>query len=164
MKPKTWIVADTIISPLGYSSKENLDNILAGGTGIGLVDDVKISPDPFYAARLADETPSKDALTKLERITIRAVQDVIARSSIPVDRTVFILSTTKGNIAFLEEGQPDHPRIHLPALAEFIGGKFGFRRSLVVSNACISGVMALLVGKRMIDSGEADHVVIAGVD
>jgi 3-oxoacyl-[acyl-carrier-protein] synthase-1 len=160
----TWIAADTIISPLGYSSKDNLNNILAGKTGIDRIDDAKISSEPIYAARLTDDASSHEATTKLERITIRAVEDVVARTSVPADRTAFILSTTKGNISFLEEGQPNHPRLHLPALAEFIRNRFGFRRSLVVSNACISGVMALLVGKRMIDSGEVDHVVVAGVD
>jgi 3-oxoacyl-[acyl-carrier-protein] synthase-1 len=161
---RTWIAADTIISPLGYSSKDNLDNILMGKTGIDQINDGKISSEPFYAARLKDDLPSNKEMTKLERITIHAVEDVVTKTSVPADRTAFILSTTKGNIAFLEEGEPDHPRIHLPALAQFIGSRFGFRRSLVVSNACISGVMALLVGKRMIDSGEVDHVVVAGVD
>ncbi|HTF21164.1 MAG TPA: beta-ketoacyl synthase N-terminal-like domain-containing protein [Chryseolinea sp.] len=163
MKRKTWIVADCIVSPLGYTSADNFDNILAGRTGIDLVADETLSPEPFYAARL-EKKVTTGGMTKLESITSQVIADVIEQTAVPTDRSVFILSTTKGNIGFLEEGQPDHPRIHLPALAQFLGDQFGFKRSLVVSNACVSGVMALLVARRIIASGEADHAVVAGVD
>ena len=163
MKRETWIAADSIVSPLGYTSAGNFDNILAGKTGIRLVTDESLSSDPFFAAHIGTVDKVGD-MTRLESITAQAIADVIEQTHVPTDRSVFILSTTKGNIAFLEEGKPNHPRIHLPALAQFLGNLFGFKRSLVVSNACISGVMALLVARRIIASGEADHVVVAGVD
>jgi 3-oxoacyl-[acyl-carrier-protein] synthase-1 len=163
MKRDTWIVADSIVSPLGYTSAENLDNILAGSTGISLVTDESLSAEQFYAARIAT-VDKVGEMTRLESIAAQAIASVIEQTKVPTDRSVLILSTTKGNIGFLEEGRPNHPRLHLPALAQFLGDQFGFKRSLVVSNACISGVMALLVARRIIDSGETDHVVVAGVD
>ncbi|RYY23295.1 MAG: hypothetical protein EOO04_14495 [Chitinophagaceae bacterium] len=35
---------------------------------------------------------------------------------------------------------------------------------IVVSNACISGVLAVLTAKRLIESGSYDHAVVAGAD
>lgn len=163
MKRETWIAADSIVSPLGYTTEENFDNVYAGKTGIGLVEDGSLSSEAFYAARITRAVASGE-MTKLEAIAAQAIANVVKQTPVPANRTVFILSTTKGNIAFLEEGKTHHPRIHLPALAQFLGDQFGFKRSLVVSNACISGVMALLVARRIIASGEADHAVVAGVD
>lgn len=163
MKRDTWITADCIVSPLGYTSTENFDNLLKGKSGIDRVHDHTLSPEPFFAARMRFD-PTGDEMSLLESITVKAIDDVMLRAAVPARNSVFILSTTKGNISFLEEGKSNHPRIHLPALAQFIGDKFGFKRSLVVSNACISGVMALLVARRIILSGEVEHVVIAGVD
>lgn len=163
MKRRTWIVADSIVSPLGYTTRANVDHILQGHSGITNISDETLSAVPFYTSRISGIEDNEYA-TRLEEITFIAVDDVVRETGIDASRSVFILSTTKGNISFLERGQPDHSRIHLPALAKFVADRFGFKRSLVVSNACISGVMALLVARRIIDSGEVDHVVVAGVD
>jgi 3-oxoacyl-[acyl-carrier-protein] synthase-1 len=37
-------------------------------------------------------------------------------------------------------------------------------RPVVVSNACISGVLAILIGSRMIRSGQYDHIIVTGAD
>jgi 3-oxoacyl-(acyl-carrier-protein) synthase len=42
---------------------------------------------------------------------------------------------------------------------------FGFyHQPLVISNACISGLLAILTAKRLIASGQYDHAVVAGAD
>jgi 3-oxoacyl-[acyl-carrier-protein] synthase-1 len=46
-----------------------------------------------------------------------------------------------------------------------VAGYFGFvNQPIVVSNACISGLLAILVGKRLIQSGQFENAVIAGAD
>ncbi len=158
------MAASSVVSPLGVSTSENYDNIRNGKSGISLIDDSRLSPVPFYCAGIAGGQAEENDLTRFEFFCVQAIRDLLAGLSLPVDRTVFILSTTKGNISFLEEGRPDHPRIYLHNLAEFLAGKFDFKKHLVVSNACISGVMALLVGKRMIGEGQYDHALILGAD
>jgi 3-oxoacyl-[acyl-carrier-protein] synthase-1 len=160
---KVWIVSDCVVSPLGNTTLENYQNVQCGTSGIGLIEDHELSAVPIHCARLA-ESAAEASATKLETISISAIRSALSAVTIPISRTLLILSTTKGNINFLEEGQPSHPRIHLHATAAFLAEKFGFQKHLVVSNACISGVMALIVGKRMIDAGKCDHVVIVGVD
>lgn len=160
---KVWIAADCVVSPLGSTTLENYTNLQKDISGVGLLDDPALSPEPFYASRIPD-TVFDSSVTKFEYISSRAIEQVIAQLTIPRDRSLFILSTTKGNISFLEQGQPDHPRIHLHAAAACLAQRFGFEKYLVVSNACISGVLALIAGKRWIESGRYDHVVVAGAD
>lgn len=160
---KVWMAASTVVSPLGSSTAENYENIRAGISGISLIDDASLSAVPFYGGRI-NEHSTDPTLSKFEFICSQAIERLLESIFLPLDRTIFILSTTKGNITFLEEGVPDHPRIHLHALAGFLARRFGFQKYLVVSNACISGVMALIVGKRMIHSGQYDHAVVVGAD
>lgn len=160
---KVWIAADCVVSPLGNTTLQNYQNLREGNSGIHFIDERKLGPEGFYGARIRGLDQDGE-LTKFESICCQAIQQVMDLAVIPVDRTIFILSTTKGNIAFLEEGLPKHPRIHLHAVAGFLAGKFGFKKYFVVSNACISGLMALIVGKRIIASGQYDHAVVVGAD
>lgn len=78
------------------------------------------------------------------------------------ERTLILLSTTKGNIGLLN-GDP--AKCDLNDTAEVVGKYFGAaNRPLVISNACISGVSAIVVASRLIRSGEYDHVFVAGFD
>jgi len=160
---KVWIAADCVVSPLGSTTNENYQNLRKGNSGIALISDQHLSAAPFYAGRIEGDFPDT-SLTKFEEISIQALSSVLGQLDVPREKTIFILSSTKGNIGFLEQGQPSHPRIHLPAVATFLAQKFGFVNSLVVSNACISGVMALIVAKRMLDGGVYDHAVVVGTD
>jgi 3-oxoacyl-[acyl-carrier-protein] synthase-1 len=83
--------------------------------------------------------------------------------SLPGDKTIFILSTTKGNIDLLAS-DPDHPRLSLHATSRHLANRFGFMHHIVVSNACISGVLALIVAKRFLENGQYDHAVVVGAD
>ena len=108
--------------------------------------------------------------TKFEQLLIASITDVLPDTAIdPKDkRTLLIISTTKGNISLLENNEYDaelKKRIALPSSARMIAEYFGFtNQPVVISNACISGIMAIITGKRLIQSGQYDHVVVAGAD
>ena len=51
---KVWMVAESIVSPLGSTSKANFDKLRQGISGIALVDDPKLSPGPFYVGAIPD--------------------------------------------------------------------------------------------------------------
>ena len=65
-------------------------------------------------------------------------------------RTGFILSTTKGNISLIEnnsDGIVPEERISLNTSAALIAKKLGFQNEpLVISHACISGLLAMITG------------------
>lgn len=71
-------------------------------------------------------------------------------------RTAFILSSTKGNI---EEN------ISLADSAQRIANQLGIdAKPIVVCNACISGLSALILGNRLIDSDLYDAAIVCGCD
>ena len=160
---KVWIVADSIVSPLGSTTDENYANVRKGVSGLQLIQNSALNPTPFFGG-IIEDIKSDPMASKFEAITEKVIHQLIEKFPLDVDRTIFILSTTKGNINFLEEGRPDHPRIHLHETAAYLAARFGFKKHLAISNACISGVMALLVGKRMIEAGQYDYAVVIGAD
>lgn len=160
---KIWIVADSIISPLGSTTQENFDNLRRGISGLRLIDDENLNGASFYGGKtnhIGNDTSS----SKFEILCQATLQALLSKCTIDPERALFILSTTKGNIGYLEEGQIDHPRIHLPQTADHLAATVGLKNTMVISNACISGVMALMIGKRMIENGKYDHAVIVGAD
>lgn len=160
-----WWGPDSILSALGFGTRENMEAVRAGRTNLSAWHDgtpvCRIDPERF--AQLAAERAVAE-YTPAERLALLTLGEVIARSGVsPADeRTLILLSTTKGNIGLLN-GDP--AKCDLNDTAEVVGRHFGAaNRPLVISNACISGVSAIVVASRLIRSGEYDHVFVAGFD
>jgi 3-oxoacyl-[acyl-carrier-protein] synthase I len=160
---KVWIVADSIVSPLGLTTEENYENIKKGISGLRVIQNNNLNPSPVYGGFVGNVAQGAST-SKFEELSKNVVQQLIAKVPVEADRTIFILSTTKGNISFLEEGRGDHPRIHLHETAAYLASIFGFKKHLVISNACISGVMALLVAKRLVENEQYEHAIVVGAD
>lgn len=96
------------------------------------------------------------------------------QSAIRIDpsRTGLVLATTKANIAALERISDGHPcsaaaRRHLQTdlLAADLADKFNAHGPVqTVSNACVSGLIAIMQGAKLIQRGDADAVFVLGVD
>lgn len=157
---KVWAVSDCIVSPLGSSTTENFRHVSHGYSSIK---PVTIAHNKVLAG-VVEEIEAEEELTAFENICFQALSQLISESKLDPSKTLLILSTTKGNIDLLEKKQPDHPRLHLYSVAEFIRQRFEFHRQLVISNACISGVLAIIIAKRYIQSGKYDDVVVLGAD
>jgi 3-oxoacyl-[acyl-carrier-protein] synthase-1 len=173
-----YLSADNIITSLGFTTGDNAANMLADKTGILLKEDVHMSPGPFYASLVdtsllhekfaAIDDPWK--YTRFEQLAICSLKDALSRANFdPADPgTLFILSTTKGNIDLLEktkERKFGKERIYLWNTAQLIQGFFKFRNQpVVVSNACISGIQAIMTGARLMRAGFFENIVINGTD
>jgi 3-oxoacyl-[acyl-carrier-protein] synthase I len=157
-----WVIDDALVSPLGTTSGVNFDALRNGLSGLH-VSNGSFPSQKFPVGKIEDLHAPK-GLSRFESICISALTQLVEKYSLPSDRTLFILSTTKGNIEFLENDQAGHPRIGLSVTAKFIGSHVGLSNSLVVSNACVSGVMALIVAKRFLSAGKYDHAVVLGAD
>jgi 3-oxoacyl-[acyl-carrier-protein] synthase I len=170
-----FIIADNIFSPLGDSTVENFAQLKNSVSGVKKHDDATMSDKPFYAA-LFDKQKNFitdgaiNRYTKFEKLLIASISDALHSSSIfPGDKkTVLIISSTKGNISLLETetcNEGLNKRISLTTSAKLVADHFHFvNQPIVISNACISGVLAILTGYRMIQSGQYEHAVIAGAD
>lgn len=160
-----WWGPDDMVSALGFGTEENMTAVRAmksslaswhDSTPVCLIDRKRLGA---LAAEqgLAGYTP-------LERLVLATLGGVVARSGVtPADkRTLIVLATTKGEIGSLGSA-PE--RCDLNRTAEVVGRHFGAaHRPLLVSNACISGVSAIVIAARLIRSGRYDHVFVAGFD
>ncbi len=169
MRP-VFITADNIVSPLGRTTNENFSSLKSGVSGIQL-HNRNISPDPFYASLFQEEQFLSDLqTTRFEKLLLASVKEVLSPSKQKYtgENTVLIISTTKGNISLIEESPFDKElkeRISLHHSARLVADYFGFKsKPIVVSHACISGLVALITGMRLLQAGRYDHAVVAGAD
>ena len=174
MTKEIYITQTNCITPLGFDVESNIDAILRGDSGIKNHNDISLMPTSFYAAIIDDEKintafakiSSATQYSRLEKMMILALEPMIKNSGITLDsKTAFILSTTKGNVTALKDNSEDSfNNAHLDVLAKNVSGFFGFQtQPIVVSNACVSGILAVSVAKRVIQSELYDHAfVVAG--
>ena len=167
---KVYVVADNIFSPLGKNTR---DNMFALKQGRSAILEHHTHTESFYAALFAPEDKTCDTSTTVfENIIISSALDAIQNAglNLPLDdkKTGFILSTTKGNISLIEN-LPDEflpqDRVFLNTSSSVISDALGLiSEPLVVSHACISGLLAMITGMRLIQSGLYDHLVVSGGD
>lgn len=174
MKP-VFIIADNIVSPIGLTANENFDLLQAGVSGIQLHHKM-ISPVPFYASLFSDDAgfaayvSNADVYTRFEQLLIASVRDALSLTAVDPagGKTVLIISSTKGNISLIEHSVPDEEvkkRVSLHHAARLVADYFHFATApVVVSHACISGIVALITATRLLQSGRFDHAVVAGAD
>ncbi|MCL2040486.1 MAG: beta-ketoacyl synthase [Bacteroidales bacterium] len=194
-------IGDNIISSLGFTTEENFDAVKQCFSGVKHFESGTFNlPEAFMAAlidkeRLNDEFSrhGEHNYTNLEKAAILSIcaanQD--AKIDLSNENTIFILSTTKGNVDILDTRLLDTRRLDMrgeteknltshvahPPLrgglgglylwhtAELIATFFGNTNTpIVVSNACISGAAAQVVAMRELESGNYDYAVVVGTD
>ncbi|UII28853.1 hypothetical protein LVD15_10620 [Fulvivirga maritima] len=107
--------------------------------------------------------------THLEHLFIHSITDALQQvPEIDRKKTALVISTTKGNIDLLApsyNGEIPAERALLSSIAKTVSTYFGLDHAgVVVSNACISGVSAILTAKSFIEAGLYDHAIVAGGD
>jgi 3-oxoacyl-[acyl-carrier-protein] synthase I len=170
-----YVVSDNIISPLGLTTATNFELLAEGQSGIRWHNDPAISDLPFYASLLpknetflSGHTPL--SFSKFEELLIASMEDALQKTSVDIrnKNTVLIISSTKGNISLLETGSfnpASDLQLTLHDSAKRICAHFRHpNKPLIVSNACISGLLALLTGLRLIQSGQYENAVVSGCD
>ncbi len=146
-----YCIAQSVVTPLGCTVPEVLEAVRQGRSAICMHTDYK---EPYCASLFPEEKRSGNFFVSL---AIEAAKKAIEGIEI-TPRTGFILSTIKGNIA-------GKKGILLPESAREIADAIGIKTTpIVTSNACISGLAALIQGMRMIRSGEYDQVVVVGAE
>ena len=171
------VVADHIVSPLGFSTSDNYAAVKAGQTGLQRYSGKWGLPEPFMAALIdrdealavCERAGIHGHYTFFEQLAILSVQQALQQCEVDVtsSRTLLILSTTKGNVDLLRESQEGiaEERVLLGEAAKTIAAYFGNpNQPMVVSNACISGVCAQIEAERLLKAGVYDAVIVCGGD
>ena len=170
-----YSIGHNIISPLGFSSADNYNAVRKGRVGLALHNDLYDIPEPFYGS-VIDKTLFEqefnhyfiagqyDEYTLFEKMLLLSIfkANEMAEIDLSSPDTLFIISTTKGNVELLGKSED---AFHLWHSAQRVTNYYGnTNRPLIVSNACISGAAAQLEALRNIQNGRYKHVVVAGCD
>ncbi|CAD7808189.1 3-oxoacyl-[acyl-carrier-protein] synthase 2 [Chryseobacterium aquaeductus] len=175
MNKEIYITDYNCVTPLGFDVESNWKALLEGKSGVAL-HQVIDNHDAFFVSKIDDEKleeefkklfgsaqSTTENFTRLEKMFLLSLKPLVVRHQIS-DKTAFILSTTKGNISLLKNESTLPEGVYLSNLAQKLADFFGFKsKPIVVSNACVSGVMAISVAKNMINAGKyKDAFVVAG--
>ena len=167
-----YAIASNIISSLGMDTAAHWQAATTGRIGIQRYVDAVLSHTPFMAAKLDPaqwqaieaQTRSATPLTPFEQMAVYSVQKALGtlNDDIDLSKTVFILATTKGNIELLEHA-PE--RVSLAASAGLVARFHGITtKPVIISHACVSGVVALQYGMRLLQAGRYRHAIVTGCD
>ena len=175
MLREIYITETNCITPLGFDVETNIEAILRGDSGIQLHNDISLMPNSFYSSIVSTEKinsafekiSNETKYSRLEKMMILALEPIIKNSGIELNsKTAFILSTTKGNVTALKnDSEENFNNAYLDVLAKNISDFFKFQtQPIVVSNACVSGILAVSIAKRMIQSELYDSIFIVAGD
>ncbi|MCI3937317.1 beta-ketoacyl synthase [Chryseobacterium aahli] len=175
MMNEVYITDYNCVTPLGFDVESNWKALLEGKSGVALYKIID-NHDAFFVSKIDSEKleeefnrffdsaqSDNENFTRLEKMFLLSLRPLVERHEIS-DETAFILSTTKGNISLLKNETTLPEGVYLSKLAQKLADFFGFKtKPIVVSNACVSGVMAISVAKNMIQVGKYKNAfVVAG--
>ena len=165
------VISDNITSPLGLTTEQTYKAVCEGKSGLkhypcedgkGGWNDL---PFPIEASLFNKEQWDKimvDGFSKFESLVLHSVKAAISTLIFNKERTILILSSTKGDIELLEKGED---MSSLADAAKKVSMAIGIENDpIVVCNACISGVSAIILGQRLVDCGNYSNVIVCGAD
>ncbi len=177
-----------MITPLGEGVGKNFSAILRGESGVTGTTDPRITQSDLTAGIIPEEVyvnvrerlgARSKLLTRTEILTCGCLKSLI--QSLPQElqtalgngRTGIVVATAKGNISALEGRcgsgpfiPSDDDKVLFSSMTSCISEFSGVREPdiRIISNACISGVSALVAARRMLLVGDYDMVVVVGAD
>ena len=158
-------IADNITSPLGNTTAANFEAVVSGKSAVRTYSGRWGLPFSFAASLFTDEQEmamATQGLTRFESMALASVRKAVRAAGIEQSGSdvVFILSTTKGN-EFLPEGRGPLPGDSARKIARLAGIQ---TEPVVVCNACISGLSAIILAKRLLEMDAYRYAVVCGAD
>jgi 3-oxoacyl-[acyl-carrier-protein] synthase-1 len=172
-EPDVFVAADNVFSPLGKTTAENFSRLKQNDSGVKQHYDSTLSAQPFFVSLFEKGESLVDDpkhYTKFEQLLIASIADALKNSGLDAQdkKAILIISSTKGNISLLEtviNNAELKKRVALSTSANLVADHFGFvNQPIIISNACVSGVMGIITGMRLLRSGQYENAVVAGAD
>ncbi len=184
LKGKVFISESAMVTSLGEGVEKNFSALLRGEVGVRRVVNPRVSQSPVTAGIIPDSVydalyeryDRQRTLTLTEIIAVHCIGSVLGNLS--ADGIGLVIASAKGNISLLEGHSAEWAEFHgetgevmdsallLGPMARRIASRFGINAddTFVVSNACISGITAVAVARRLILSGRYKEMIVVGVD
>ena len=149
---RVGIIGTGMVTPLGDTPAGVLQAVREGKTALALHPGF---PEPYFGSLLPRPV-------SFEKVSVQAARAAVQSAGIDASApsTGFVLSSIKGDIENIDKAD-----VSLAHSAGNIARKLGVTTPpVVVSNACISGLAALVQGMRMIRSGQYKQVIVVGTE
>ena len=163
-------IGDNITSPLGMTSMQNYQAVKAGHSALACYSNLWDIPTPFTAALFStsqNQTLHRTGMTRFESLVIQSVTQALEGTDLNLKspRVVFILSTTKANVEQLNDPTASSDILHPGESAKRIAKHLGIETEpIVVCNACVSGLSALILAERLLTQKVYDYAIVTGAD
>ena len=163
-------IADNIISPIGMTTAENLQALKAGVSALCLHVGKWGLPEPFTASLFSDSQQAaflKPGMSRFASLVTTSVTKALETADFDWkgDDVILIISTTKGNVEGMQGLTGNDAEVSLADSANAVARALEFKNSPVtVCNACISGVSAIALAYRLLQSGLYRYAVVCGAD
>ncbi|MEB2777810.1 beta-ketoacyl synthase N-terminal-like domain-containing protein [Algoriphagus sp. D3-2-R+10] len=161
---KVFLGAENVISPLGWGIQEAFSNAQNGRTGLREVEKPFPGISKLFAAKFDDSSFSTDSpIVEFAGESCQGSLEGLHITHQLEERWLFVLSTTKGDITHLKNG--DVERSNPYWLMQQLQKELPFScEGKVVSCACISGLSALIYAADKIATDQVDHALVVGAD
>lgn len=146
-----------LITPLGATVEENFNSISMGRSGVSLIKNAGFENETFPLGKISSLSETNRYQELLERVCRDLVRQRGSAFFQSKD-TRIILSSTKADVAI-------SPKDSFSSTWKILSEELQPAHTpLIISNACISGVLAINTAADYVQSGTYQNVVVIGID
>lgn len=167
---QVYHVADAVLCSLGQKSNAVFEAIINGQSGI---ENKTFGKGIEYPVSILSNAQNEllasqfdESFTRFEKMCLYVVKQALSQTNIDIEKQecLIILSSTKGNVAQIGK-EPHSQSVPLHHSAKKIGQYFNNSNPVaVVSVACISGVAAQIMAKRLLETEQFKFAIVIGCD
>ena len=159
-----FIGAENIISPLGNTANENFDALQKGISGVKKFEKVGFDSKDLYLSKIEDKN-FEDSEFKFDYLLKKSISDTLEQLNdidLQSEQLLVIISSTKGNIDKLNTENEDYSLVKSAKNLQFF---FDLKHTpIIISNACISGIMAINTASNLIENNHYNQAIVVGAD
>ncbi len=170
MKKPVFIVSDSIVSPLGSTTSDTMEQLFLKNSAIQALQHPEMGivfASTFHSDNTIEINKPSGYFTKIERLFIHSIEQAVGSINLNTKRSdvLFVFASTKGNIEYISDLNFNPDRLHIGKMANDITDYFENKnQSVVVSNACISGLQAIQYACQALQRDQYSHVIVSGAD
>ena len=151
-----YLTYGALISPLGETKEAHYQALLANQSGIRKVENSGFNGEDWYLAKI--EGLEENRFDHLYQKGCEALLHSVGNEIFSSKSTRIILSSTKANLSAVDTDAFQSMREMATEILSLA------HEPIIISNACISGVIAINTAADLIRAEKADNIIVIGVD
>ena len=146
----------TIVSPLGIGNQEHIEALQVNKSGVQQVENSGFNKENWFLGKIASLNGNR--YNSLLTLACEDLKKNVGLNILVSSKTLVIVSSTKANIETL-------PLDTFQSTRDILKNTLGLvNKPIIISNACISGVLAINTAADYLSTERYDDVIIIGID